>query len=641
MTKKKNGQFQCQIWHQGKSRYVGIYPSAEDASIAYKIAVEVLSNNTSKSQNIVNSKLMIPVREKIETKLKKQEISNSDVESVVAGWESGNHLLSRTTTFTSDTVPASIHKNQEIGNSEVESVVAGRESGNHLLSRTTKFTSDTVPARIKFTSDTVPARIHKNQEISNSEVESVVAGQESGNHLLSRTTMFTSDTVPARMKSNHPLARFNKKHDFIHSEIDFVVARREKGNHLLSRTTTFTSECRIKLYYPLYSGWSFPSMPHCFLTPGEACSWTLSRFKRDGLSNIWGDGVYPEFVQFVGVIVTDTSSYQDCTETVHLSSQIEREFFQGCKFLHLINMKNCTTSYERIKPTEFKILSDDLFRSRVDYQLSTNSVYQKSVTALSRSINKTYYEVNNRLRVMQESSPDHIIRLEVMCKEMKDHTFDNVEEIVGFLSRYTTLTNFDRIVVSVCAGMAETELHSDEMCICLDVDKRSLYSAFFAMKFLHQKQNNRLVFHRHDMSNGLYALLKQLRNSTALPLVVLFQHPSPTMNQYKLSIASHDCFRALTDNVVQSVHYVYDRHPNPSKNFWKYNSLFGTIKAQCTPQSLDHILFSQERTISEIGDHHVQHPVFGQVPRVGWAALKKGIEVSFYVVKKLSRCPTT
>jgi hypothetical protein len=70
-------------------------------------------------------------------------------------------------------------------------------------------------------------------------------------------------------------------------------------------------------------------MPHFFLMPGEACSWTLSRFKRDGLSNIWGDGVYPEFIQFVGVIVTEASSFQECTKTVNLSSQIERDFSEG------------------------------------------------------------------------------------------------------------------------------------------------------------------------------------------------------------------------------------------------------------------------------------------------------------------------
>ena len=96
-----------------------------------------------------------------------------------------------------------------------------------------------------------------------------------------------------------------------------------------SRSRTPTRSRMKLLYYPLYSGWSFPSMPHFFLMPGEACSWTLSRFKRDGLSNIWGDGVYPEFIQFVGVIVTEASSFQECTKTVNLSSQIERDFSEG------------------------------------------------------------------------------------------------------------------------------------------------------------------------------------------------------------------------------------------------------------------------------------------------------------------------
>jgi hypothetical protein len=113
------------------------------------------------------------------------------------------------------------------------------------------------------------------------------------------------------------------------NQVESIVADQESGNHLLSCNSMFTSDCRMKLYYPLYSGWSFPSMPHFFLMPDEACSWTLSRFKRDGLSNIWGDGVYPEFIQFVGVIVTEASSFQECTKTVNLSSQIERDFSEG------------------------------------------------------------------------------------------------------------------------------------------------------------------------------------------------------------------------------------------------------------------------------------------------------------------------
>ena len=137
------------------------------------------------------------------------------------------------------------------------------------------------------------------------------------------------------------------------------------------------------------------------------------------------------------------------------------------------------------------------------------------------------------------------------------------------------------------------------------------------------------------MSVGLYSLIKQLRDSTALPLVILFQHPSPTMNHHKLSIAYRDCFRAFSDNVVESVHYVYDSHTNHSKNFWKYKSLISTITGQCTSQIMEYLQFTQERTISEIGGYQVQHRVYGQVPRVGWAALKKGIEVSFSVLRQV------
>ena len=45
--------------------------------------------------------------------------------------------------------------------------------------------------------------------------------------------------------------------------------------------------------------------------------------------------------------------------------------------------------------------------------------------------------------------------------------------------------------------------------------------------------------------------------------------------------------------------------------------------------------FSLQRTISEMRADLVQHPVYGLVPRVGWAALKKGIEVSCSVVRKV------
>ena len=299
-------------------------------------------------------------------------------------------------------------------------------------------------------------------------------------------------------------------------------------------------------------------------------------------------------------------------------------------------MDNSISSYERIHPTEFSVLAENLFHSRADYQSSTTSTYRIGVTALSHPILITYYEVNNQLRVMQETSPDSIIRLERMCRHMKNHTFDNVGTILNFLSKYSALSRFNRIVVSVCAGMAETELHSEEMCICLYLDKRSFFSSHFALKFLRTKQCNNIIFHRHDMSVGLYAFLQAIRESKALPLVILFQHPWPTKNLHKLSIASSDCFHALSENTVQGVHFVYDWHTNPAKKCWEdYDSLFLIITAQCPIPVMACLDFTFQKTIFDMGADQVQHPVCGLVPRVDWAAWKNGIEVSFSVLRKV------
>lgn len=376
-------------------------------------------------------------------------------------------------------------------------------------------------------------------------------------------------------------------------------------------------------------------MPHFFGTPTEACSWALSKFKRDGLSNICGYDVYPEFIRFIGVLVIDKSSFKESVQKNIFSSKKETQFFKGCKFLHILNMDNSILSYERIDPKEFSALSEKSFHARIDYQLSANSTYRRGVSALSYPITNTYYEVNNQLRVMQASSPDNIIRFETTCRHMKDHTFDCIDTIVNFVSKYSALSRFNRIVVSVGAGIAETEMHSEEMCICLDVDKRSFYSSHFALKFLLSKKVNNIIYHKHDMSVCLYSLLQVIKQSTKLQLVILFQHPCPTKNLHKLSIASSDCFKALSESMVESVHYVYDWHSYPLKKCWNYDSLHTIITAQCYPPILESIEFTSQRTISEMTANQVQHPVFGLVPRVGWAALKNGIEMSFSAIRKV------
>jgi hypothetical protein len=74
---------------------------------------------------------------------------------------------------------------------------------------------------------------------------------------------------------------------------------------------------------------------------------------------------------------------------------------------------------------------------------------------------------------------------------------------------------------------------------------------------------------------------------------------------------------------------------NQFKKCWNYDSLHTVITAECSPPILESIEFTSQRTISEMTANQVQHPVCGLVPRVGWAALKNGIEMSFSVIRKI------
>ncbi len=43
------------------------------------------------------------------------------------------------------------------------------------------------------------------------------------------------------------------------------------------------------------------------------------------------------------------------------------------------------------------------------------------------------------------------------------------------------------------------------------------------------------------------------------------------------------------------------------------------------------LFISEEAVVSKRKSETVTHPVFGLVPRVGWAYMKKGDEIAFYI----------
>ena len=195
----------------------------------------------------------------------------------------------------------------------------------------------------------------------------------------------------------------------------------------------------------------------------------------------------------------------------------------------------------------------------------------------------------------------------------------------------------NRIIISVCCGRSETELQSpmSDLCICLDVDKRSLYASAFTHKYLHRNRA-KLLFHHFDMSKGLFHLIESLSSNVNVPISILFQHPSPsqeTRNITAISISVADCVEALKADLITSCHFVYDCHKK-SKSHWNSNQIQSLCKSNIPIKYQKQIVMSSASLISSLGEEKVNHPLFGMIRRVGWAKMKGGEEWCFRITKK-------
>lgn len=211
---------------------------------------------------------------------------------------------------------------------------------------------------------------------------------------------------------------------------------------------------------------------------------------------------------------------------------------------------------------------------------------------------------------------------------------NTTDKLFRTISSFSKSSSRSRIVVSVCSGRSEIEMNSTDLCVCLDIDKRVLFAGKFASHYRGGRSNN-VIFHYHDMRDGLLKILSSIHSSTDLPVFVLFQHPSPTSNKLScegLATASSECISALRQNFIEGIHFVYDCHLDPKKTQWKGDSLKNLSLSECGDTS--DLLVSDTKIICDTQESTVEHPVFGTVPRCGWALLKRGIEKSFAITKR-------
>lgn len=177
-------------------------------------------------------------------------------------------------------------------------------------------------------------------------------------------------------------------------------------------------------------------------------------------------------------------------------------------------------------------------------------------------------------------------------------------------------------------------MSSQDLCVCFDNDKRSIFVSKFSSTYLNRAKSN-VIHHYEDMADNLYSLLGSIFDKTKMPIHVLFQHPSPSStkkSQDDIAKASNQCFLALQSKAIVSVHYVYDHHPSIAKKCWRGNDLKELCLSQCSFHLHTRLCITEPLPACNIDDITVNHPLFGKVRRCGWASMKQGAhEMAFNV----------
>ncbi len=175
-------------------------------------------------------------------------------------------------------------------------------------------------------------------------------------------------------------------------------------------------------YYPHYNGWDMPHDPLLFKLPSAALCWALSRFKKDGLSNIFGPDQYPHFMQFIGIAYTSENNVIPTTMPSNKKpSKIEKRYFYHVEFLQLVDSSSVTTKYMKCKDLLFQSCLQSM-KSVPDYQSSSTSIYKPN-TRCPTSSHEDVEFCHSKLLASKQTSSISFIKLEAKFKYMKQNSY--------------------------------------------------------------------------------------------------------------------------------------------------------------------------------------------------------------------------
>lgn len=217
-----------------------------------------------------------------------------------------------------------------------------------------------------------------------------------------------------------------------------------------------------------------------------------------------------------------------------------------------------------------------------------------------------------------------------------------LELLISTITSFVKASNFNRIVLSLCGGRGETECQakSDDLVVCLDTDRRSLFTGKFMARFITGSKKN-VIFSKFDYSHGLFDFVRLVQLAANLPVILLFQHPSPSADEKSrqaLQTAVYESAKSLQLGYSSSIYFIFDCNSTVGKNTWSYLTLtkFVIQSIRSLQSEYESFVISDEETLSSPSDTEVDHLIFGKIDKVGWAQKKSGgYEVGFSLKMKV------
>ena len=377
-------------------------------------------------------------------------------------------------------------------------------------------------------------------------------------------------------------------------------------------------------YYPVYKGWVSKQTP-IFSTASAAVSFQLIQYKRDLFEH--------NSVQ--------TLPWLDCVGSIHpcnfgniesslfhSSSKIEKTYFESVTFYKLkanVKVKSCLV---QVVPQTFHCCKNTL-KAKTDYHSSSTSIFkQNSFCIQDRSNQSISYSVN-RKGISQKRDINNLISISHNANEkLRNIKYDTVESIV---KKVISLQNdyIDKeIIVSVGAGSGVTELASSIVTLCLDINKRSIFTGLGQVK--NQLSRNTMVYALLDYSIHLEELITMLKERNPGKIIrFLLQHLNPSMDKSNRSSLTllFNCIKTLLKNgFINDVTFVYDS--SAASNTWSKADIHSLFISKGDESNFN---FTDEILVSSKCNNNVVHPLFGRTKRYGWASMRNYDEYSFSI----------